>query len=126
MHTRCGNSNHKDWHHYGGRGIRVCQRWSQFKHFLADMGERPQGCTLDRLDHAKNYTPSNCRWATPLQQQENKRANRGSHMLTYQGRTMSMANWARELQMLLCTLHFRIKHGWSTAKALTTPLKGKQ
>jgi hypothetical protein len=76
MHSRCTNSARNDWHHYGGRGITVCERWSGqggFERFLADMGERPPQHTLDRIDPDGNYEPSNCRWATWSTQNTNKR-----------------------------------------------------
>lgn len=74
MLTRCRNSKHKNWFCYGGRGIKVCDRWlNSFENFLIDMGERLPGMTLDRIDVNGNYEPSNCRWATHANQQENKR-----------------------------------------------------
>jgi hypothetical protein len=74
MHARCSNPKHTVYRYYGGRGITVCARWYSFKNFLADMGPRPAGKTLDRYpDPNGNYKPSNCRWATSSQQQQNKR-----------------------------------------------------
>jgi hypothetical protein len=74
MLTRCRNPKCKDWPHYGGRGITICDRWLGFENFLADMGERPPGMTLDRYpDPDGNYERDNCRWATASQQQTNKR-----------------------------------------------------
>lgn len=73
MLRRCFNSNVKDFPNYGGRGITVCDRWLSFENFLADMGERPKGLSIDRVDCDGNYEPGNCRWATPKEQAANRR-----------------------------------------------------
>lgn len=72
MIQRCTNPKVPKWKHYGGRGITVCERWRDFTNFLADMGERPDGRTLDRTDPDGNYEPGNCRWATAVEQRHNR------------------------------------------------------
>lgn len=73
MRSRCRNPKYRQWNDYGGRGIDVCDRWNDFQTFAADMGERPPGHSLDRIDNDKGYSPQNCRWATRKEQQRNQR-----------------------------------------------------
>lgn len=123
LRHRCENEKYPQYKDYGGRGIRLCDRWKGkdgFSNFLADMGERPKGMTLDRIDNNGNYEPGNCRWATRLEQANNKRNNR---MLTYKGKTQSLPMWARELGIKRSTLDMRVRvRKWSVERALTTPV----
>ena len=72
MKTRCLNPNNKRFKDYGGRGIMICERWMVFENFLADMGERPEGKTLDRINNDGHYEPSNCKWSTSKEQANNR------------------------------------------------------
>lgn len=121
MKQRCLNPNHEFFHHYGGRGIRVCDSWLEsFENFFADMGECPEGLTLDRRENEGNYEPSNCRWATRGEQSCNRR---GLVILTLGDDSMCIAEWACRIGMHEDTLRRRIKTGWTVEEALTTPTR---
>jgi len=115
MWRRCRNPKYPDFHRYGGRGVSVCERWKSFANFLADMRERPEGKTLDRINGNGNYEPSNCRWATLLEQNQNSAA---AKQITINGRTQCIAAWAREAGLSHSTLARRIKIGWSDDQLL--------
>lgn len=92
MRNRCENPNHVSYKNYGGRGIKVCTRWRKFKNFIADMGRKPSTKhSLERINVDKGYAPSNCKWATLKEQARNTRRNR---RITYQGKTLTVAEWA--------------------------------
>ena len=121
MKERCENAKHDSYKNYGGRGIAVCLRWQDFSNFHADMGDRPRGFSLDRIDNDGPYSPENCRWASPRQQCNNKRDN---HYLEFRGRRMSFSEWERDLGLPRDILKQRInKCGWSVERALTAPVK---
>jgi len=121
MISRCSNEKLPTFKHYGGRGISVCPRWTTFENFLADMGPRPVGTTLDRIDNNGNYEPGNCRWATIVEQRNNCRSN---HLVTFKHMTRTIADWARVVGIPYFTLHARVsKYGWSAERALTTAVK---
>jgi hypothetical protein len=109
MRKRCNNPKTKNYKHYGGRGIRICERWDSFANFIADMGPPPAGTSLDRIDVNGNYEPSNCRWATWEQQHNNRRNNR---LITIAGRTQGVTKWARELGVSRSVLLKRLALGW--------------
>ncbi len=122
MKQRCLNPNAPDYPRYGGRGIKICGRWlakDGFLNFMADMGERPEGYSLDRLNNDGDYTPENCVWSTSKMQIANRN---NSLSITYDGRTMSIPDWAREVGLKPTTLYMRvIKHGWPIPRALGLP-----
>jgi len=109
MIQRCNNSKNKRWSGYGGRGISVCERWSKFENFFKDMGERPKGNTLDRVDNDKGYHKDNCRWTTVINQQNNMRSN---HFVEYNGEKLTIAKWSRKLKLPYGRLYSRINRGW--------------
>jgi hypothetical protein len=121
MWDRCSNPASKAYDDYGARGIRVAPEWRQFEAFIGDMGPRPSPRhTLERANNNKGYGPTNCRWATRKEQMNNTRANVG---ITFEGRTMNIAGWCKELSMHHATFDSRLRMGWSIEKIITTPVK---
>ncbi len=117
MRFRCENPASKDYPNYGGRGIKVCEAWSKsFEAFLADMGERPDGTSLDRIDVNGNYEPSNTRWATQERQSNNKRQNM---YVEFNGEVKTATEWARLYGIESKTFIYRLKNGWTVDVALT-------
>jgi hypothetical protein len=103
---RCHNINHKGYKNYGGRGIIVCDRWREFINFFNDMGERPKGCVLDRINNEGNYCKDNCRWVTVTQNNCNKR---NSKFHTINGVTKNVSTWAKDLGIPKSSLRYKIK-----------------
>ncbi len=109
IQTRCHNPRSKDYPRYGGRGIRVCAAWRESFHaFIADVGPRPPGHSIERIDNDRGYEPGNVRWATAKEQARNRRDN---HRLTINGRTQCLKDWATELGMKVSTLSTRVRRG---------------
>lgn len=123
MRQRCNDPGHKSYPRYGGRGITVCERWDDFTAFLADMGPRPSPQhQIERVNNDRGYSPENCRWATVTEQANNRRS---SHLLTHNGQTKTIAEWARETGLGRSTIEQRLRVlGWSAERALTTPHRG--
>lgn len=114
MKNRCLNKNLDCYKYYGGRGIKVCDEWkNSFETFYKDMGDKPKGTNIDRIDNNGNYCKENCRWATRKEQMRNTRRNK---MITYRKETMSLAEWAERLSINYPMLWQRLKRGWSIEK----------
>ncbi len=117
MTQRCTNPKNAEYVNYGGRGIRICARWKTFANFLADMGEKPRGTSIERADNSRGYTKGNCHWSTPTEQARNKRNNR---VISYAGRRQTMTEWANELGITPSSLAERIEE-WPLKRAMTAP-----
>lgn len=115
MLNRCQSPKCQMWHRYGGRGISVCERWLRFENFFADMGPRPIGASLDRINNDGNYEPGNCRWATNVQQGSNTSQNR---WIECNGETRTISQWAMVVGLTRLTIHKRLQRGWPVRRAL--------
>ena len=129
MRSRCYNPNHTSYAKYGGRGIEVCESWrtsyEAFREWALATGYDPNApygeCTLDRIDVNGGYSPDNCRWVNEFLQANNKRDNR---YITFNGKTMSVSDWGKELGIDQSVLYARLNNlKWSEEKALTTPVR---
>lgn len=118
--TRCYNKNSIDYPRYGGRGITMCKEWNSLVAFMADMGPKPDGHTLDRIDTNGNYEPRNCRWADWKTQQRNRRNNK---VITASGRTCCIAKHAEVSNIPRNTIESRIRRGWTENDAATVPVQ---
>ena len=118
MKDRCYNKNYPHYKDYGGRGIKVCNHWrNSFENFYKDMSKRPKNTSLDRIDNNKGYYKKNCHWATTKEQANNRRNNR---LLTFNNKTMTIAQWTSKTNLKYAILYTRLKKGWSIEKTLTT------
>jgi hypothetical protein len=121
MKNRCYCEKDKRYKNYGGRGIKVCDEWkNSFENFINDMGLRPDiNHSLDRIDNNKGYCKENCRWATRLEQANNKS---NSRLLTYNGLSLTTRQWSEKLNVNFKTLNSRIAKKWTIERALNTPI----
>jgi hypothetical protein len=115
MKTRCLNPNVKCFSRYGGRGITICSRWMKFENFYADMGDVPNGKTLDRKNNSKGYSSKNCKWSSLEEQANNKRNN---HLIKIDGRTTTLAIISKEYGVKSGYVLKRLKRGMSIIEAL--------
>lgn len=120
MQARCKNFKQPSFKYYGKRGITICKRWMKFENFLEDMGERPKGKSLDRIDNNGDYKPKNCRWTTRKKQSNNKRNN---IFVSVNGVQIPFEELAEMFDLKKKTLESRLRRGWSLEKALTKPLR---
>lgn len=120
--NRCYRTENPDYHRYGGLGVVVCDRWLEsFENFYADMGDCPDGHSIDRINHKGNYELSNCRWATATMQANNRKTNIN---ITYLGKTQTLSQWCLELRLPYKTIRARIStYKWEAIKALTTSVR---
>lgn len=121
MVQRCSNPSSKNWHRYGARGIFVCKTWLSYQNFLKDMGRRlsPRH-SIERRDNDDGYNPRNCYWADPGTQANNKRSN---VILTHNGRSLTIAQWSKEIGIRQNTIVYRLRRGWSVERTLSEPLQ---
>jgi hypothetical protein len=118
---RCNNPKNTRYNSYGNRGIAVCQEWLHFENFLKDMGERPKGLSIDRINNDGNYCKENCRWAT-IDEQMNNRQN--TLKIEYNNKIQSLKEWSVELNISYNTLYARVQtYGWTIEKAFTKKIQ---
>lgn len=124
MKARCYNPDEPHYGIYGGRGVKICKEWLEsFESFLRDMGERPNGKTIDRIDTNGNYEPGNCRWATSFEQAQNRR---DTIWIEFEGERKTLLGWAAKVRLPAHLIGWRIKKGWSARAALFTPVRPKR
>ena len=114
MKSRCLYTSSGNYDRYGAKGVTFCKRWKLFESFFDDMGIRPEGMTLERIDNKKPYEPDNCTWATPKEQALNRKSTK---MITFRGETMCIADWCRRMGIMPNALRERLKK-WPFDKAM--------
>lgn len=119
MIQRCRNPSNPFFPEYGGRGIFVCHRWCNFQNFYEDMGDPPEGMSIERIDNDRGYEPENCKWATRVEQNRNRRRKR---ILTVNGESKSMSEWAEIYGLKDRTIWQRLSKGWTEEEAVTIPV----
>jgi len=126
MKRRCFDVTNNQYHNYGGRGIKVCDRWKDsFENFLEDMGECPCGMSIDRINNDRDYEPGNCRWADNHTQRVNSRNNRFRNvtMIDIDGEVRCLTDWCCIYNVGTTTVLGRLSLGWPIDKALKTPVR---
>ena len=124
MRDRTMHSSHRQYKDYGGRGIKVCDEWQDFKTFYnwAINNGYKDGLTIDRINNNGNYCPNNCKFSTREEQANNKRNN---HILTFKGESHNVTEWANKFGVSHCAILMRLKRGWSIEKTLGTEFRRK-
>lgn len=123
MRARCLKASNQDYGRYGGRGIRVCERWASFANFLLDMGTKPEGYSIERRDNDKDYCPENCLWIPKSEQAKNRSYVR---YLTVDGVTKNLTEWCRHFGVVeRATACQRMGRGWPYLQAVSTPPSNK-
>lgn len=121
MVSRCHNPNNSKYHQYGAAGISVCDEWRHsFQQFLSDMGERPEGMTIDRIDGTIGYSKSNCKWSSIKEQQQNIKSNR---LIEFEGVSRCISEWSRIKGIPNAVISYRISRGWPIDLVMNTPPK---
>ena len=115
MRRRCLDISNQRYKDYGGRGITICERWQSFENFFEDMGVRPEGMTLERIDNDGPYSPDNCRWATPSEQAKNRRSNIS---LTVHGETLTVEEWSKRANVTARNIYQRLRRGWPAERVI--------
>jgi len=120
MLARCRNPHNAAYGNYGGRGIQVCDRWLSFVSFYADMGQKPAGMSIERRDNSRGYTPENCYWSTPAEQNNNRRTN---VVISYNGQSLTISQWSKQLNIPRRVLDYRHHAQWPVEDIFTVPVR---